>query len=137
MTRNYGALIRLARFKVEELQKQMATLDLARADLQRQVDQLAASVPEEQVAANASKEGFVAYGSYAQAVIIRKQNLRVSLEEVDGQAGKLRAELEAAFAELKKYEIMEERRVAQLKAEAQKAEQAEIDEIAQRRRAVG
>ena len=58
MTRNYGALIRLARFKVEELQKQMATLDLARADLQRQVDQLAASVPEEQVAANASKEGF-------------------------------------------------------------------------------
>lgn len=133
--RNYEALIRLARFKVEELQKQMASLDLARGDLQRQVDQLAASVPEEQVAANASKEGFVAYGSYAQAVIVRKQNLRVSIEEVEAQAGKLRADLEAAFAELKKFEIMEDRRLAAVKAEHDKRVQAEIDEIAQRRRA--
>jgi flagellar export protein FliJ len=135
--RNYGSLIRLARFKVEELQKQMATLDLARADLQRQVDQLAASVPEEQVAANASKEGFVAYGSYAQAVIVRKQNLRVSIDEVDGQAGKLRADLEGAFAELKKFEIMEERREAAVRAERDKREQDTIDDLAQRRRAAG
>jgi flagellar export protein FliJ len=135
--RNYSAVIRLARFKVEELQKQMATLDASRADLQRQVDQLAASVPEEQVAANASKEGFVAYGSYAQAVIVRKQNIRGSIDELEAQAGRLRAELEKAFAELKKFEIMEERRVAALKAERDKRDQAAIDEIAQRRRAVG
>jgi flagellar export protein FliJ len=135
--RNYGALIRLARFKVEELQKQMASLDAARGDLQRQVDQLAASVPEEQIAANASKEGFVAYGSYAQAVIVRKQNLRVSIDEVDAQASKLREELERAFAELKKFEIMEERREAAALAVRQKRSQAEIDDIAQRRRAAG
>lgn len=135
--RDYGSLIRLARFKVEELQKQMATLDAARADLQRQVDQLAASVPEEQVAANASRDGFVAYGSYAQAVIVRKQNIRGSIEEVDLQAGRLRAELEGAFGELKKFEIMEERRVAGLRAEREKREQAAIDDLAQRRRAAG
>lgn len=135
--RDYTAVIRLARFKVEELQKQMATLDTARADLQRQVDQLAASVPEEQVAANASKDGFVAYGSYAQAVIVRKQNIRGSIDELDAQAGRLREELERAFAELKKFEIMEERRVAQLRAEREKRDQAAIDDIAQRRRAVG
>jgi flagellar export protein FliJ len=135
--RNYGALIRLARFKVEELQKQMASLDAARGDLQRQVDQLAASVPEEQIAANASKEGFVAYGSYAQAVIVRKQNLRVSIDEVDAQARKLREELERAFAELKKFEIMEERREAAALAARQKRSQAEIDDVAQRRRAAG
>jgi flagellar export protein FliJ len=135
--RDYTAVIRLARFKVEELQKQMATLDGARADLQRQVDQLAASVPEEQVAANASKEGFVAYGSYAQAVIVRKQNIRNSIDELDVQASRLRAEMEKAFAELKKFEIMEERRLAQLRAEREKREQAAIDDIAQRRRAAG
>jgi flagellar export protein FliJ len=128
-------LIRLARFKVEELQKQMASLDAARGDLQRQVDQLSASVPEEQIAANASKEGFVAYGSYAQAVIVRKQNLRVSIDEVDGQAAKLREELERAFAELKKFEIMEERREAAALAAREKRSQAAIDDIAQRRRA--
>jgi flagellar export protein FliJ len=135
--RNYGALIRLARFKVEELQKQMASLDAARGDLLRQVDQLNASVPEEQIAANASKEGFVAYGSYAQAVIVRKQNIRVSIDEVDAQADKLREELEHAFAELKKFEIMEERREAAALAAREKRSQAEIDEVAQRRRAAG
>ena len=135
--RNYEALIRLARFKVEELQKQMATIEQARGDLERQVEQLAASVPEEQVAANASKEGFVAYGSYAQAVINRKNNLRVSIDEVDGQAEKLRAELEAAFAELKKYEIMEDRRVEAARQSREKRAQAAIDEVAQRKRAAG
>lgn len=135
--RDYTAVIRLARFKVEELQKQMATLDGARSDLQRQVDQLAASVPEEQVAANASKDGFVAYGSYAQAVIVRKQNIRNSIDELDAQASRLRTDMEKAFAELKKFEIMEERRLAQLRAERDKREQAAIDDVAQRRRAVG
>ncbi|MGD2132943.1 MAG: flagellar FliJ family protein [Maricaulaceae bacterium] len=135
--RSYQSLIRLARFKVEELQKQMAMLDIARGDLERKIDQLSASVPEEQVAANASKDGFVAYGSYAQAVITRKQNLRVSIEEVEGQASALREELEGAFAELKKFELLEERRAeAQAKSKA-KREQDAVEDAAQARRAAG
>ncbi len=128
--RSLESLIRLARFKVEELQKQMAALEVAKSDMTRQVDNLDASVPEEQVAANAMKDGFVAYGSYAQAIIKRKQNIRTSIAEIDEQAEKLRAELEDAFAELKKFEILEERRVAGAKAEADKKVQAEIDDVA-------
>lgn len=128
--RSMDALVRLARFKVEELQKQMATLDAARADLERQVSSLEASVPEEQIAANASKDGFVAYGSYAQAVIRRKQNLRASIDEVDGQASALRADLEAAFQELKKFELLEERRRAAIAAKRAKREQDELDDVA-------
>ena len=128
--RGVTGLVRLARFKVEELQKQMADLNQARALLERQVSSLAESVPEEQVAANASRDGFVAYGSYAQAVIQRKNNLRVSIAEVDAQADALRAQLEDAFLELKKYELLEERRRAQaLTAEAKRA-QAQLDDIA-------
>lgn len=135
--RHHEALIRLARFKVEELQKQMATLDASRADLERQVEHLNNSVPEEQVAANASKDGFVAYGSYAQAVIRRKQNIRESIEEVDAQIVKLRDELNDAFAELKKFELLEERRVAAERAKREKREQATLDDLAQRKRAAG
>ncbi len=131
--KSMDALIRLARFQVEGLQKQMAGLDAARADLEAKVVQLDESVPEEQVAANASRDGFVAYGSYAQAVIKRKQNLRASIAEVDQQADKLREELEAAFQELKKYELMEERRVAQRLAAVKKREQDQLDELAQTR----
>lgn len=129
-TRSHAPLIRLARFKVEELQKQMAEIDRARAGLLSQIEQLEQSVPGEQAAASQSREGYIAYGSYAQSVIKRKENLRASLEEVDVQANALRGRLEQAFAELKKYELLEERRLARIETSLRRAEQAEMDEIA-------
>lgn len=135
MTRSHEPLIRLARFKVEELQKQMAELDRSRQSLIDQIERLEASVPEEQAAATESKEGFVAYGSYAQAVIKRKENIRLSLDEVEVQADALRARLSEAFQELKKYELLEERRLARIEDAVRKAEQDELDEIAQIRHA--
>jgi len=131
MTRSHEPLIRLARFKVEELQKQMAELDRSRQALIDQIERLEASVPEEQAAATESKEGFLAYGSYAQAVIKRKDNIRLSLDEVEVQAEALRTRLAEAFQELKKYELLEERRLAQAEKALRAAEQDELDEIAQ------
>lgn len=134
MTRSHEPLIRLARFKVEELQKQLADIDRVRTSLNDQIERLEASVPEEQAAATDNKDGYIAYGSYAQAVIKRKQNIRASLDEVDQQADGIRERLEAAFRELKKYELLEERRVARIEDALRAAEQAELDEIAQTRR---
>ena len=59
---------------------------------------------------------------------------RASLDEVDQQAEGIRERLEAAFRELKKYELLEERRVARIEDAVRTAEQAELDEIAQVRR---
>jgi flagellar protein FliJ len=129
-TRSHAPLIRLARFKVEELQKQMAEIDRARTAILDQIVQLEESVPGEQAAASQSREGYIAYGSYAQSVIKRKENLRASQAEVDVQAASLRARLEQAFAELKKYELLEERRLARIQTAARRVEQAEMDEIA-------
>lgn len=134
MTRSHEPLIRLARFKVEELQKQLADIDRVRQSLIDQVERLEASVPEEQAAAAQNKDGFLAYGSYAQAVIKRKQNIRASMDEVDQQADEIRERLEGAFRELKKYELLEERRVARVEEALRAEEQAEVDEIAQSRR---
>jgi flagellar export protein FliJ len=131
MTRSHEPLIRLARFKVEELQKQMAELDRSRQSLIDQIERLEASVPEEQAAATEFKEGYVAYGSYAQAVIKRKENIRASLDEVEVQADALRSRLSEAFQELKKYELLEERRLARIEDAVRKAEQDELDEMAQ------
>ena len=134
MTRSHEPLIRLARFKVEELQKQLADIDRVRTSLNDQIERLVASVPEEQAAATDNKDGYIAYGSYAQAVIKRKQNIRSSLDEVDQQADGIRERLEAAFRELKKYELLEERRVARIEDALRAEEQAELDEVAQTRR---
>ena len=133
MTRSHEPLIRLARFKVEELQKQMAELDRSKAALNQQIERLEASVPEEQAAATKSKDGYLAYGSYAQAVIKRKDNIRASLLEVEAQSDALRDRLNAAYQELKKYELLEERRLARAEAAVRAAEQEELDEIAQLR----
>lgn len=133
--RSHAPLIRLARFKVEELQKQMAEIDRAKQAILDQIDRLEESVPGEQAAADESREGYLAYGSYARSVIQRKDNLRASLDEVEAQAGDMRGQLETAFAELKKYELLEERRLARLQAAEKAAEQAEMDEIAARRAA--
>ncbi len=133
MTRSHEPLIRLARFKVEELQKQMAELDRSKAALISQIERLEASVPEEQAIATQSKDGYLAYGSYAQAVIKRKENIRASLVEVETQSDALRDRLAEAFQELKKYELMEERRLARADAAFRAAEQAEMDELAQNR----
>ncbi|WP_417483416.1 flagellar FliJ family protein [Maricaulis sp.] len=131
MTRSHEPLIRLARFKVEELQKQMAELDRSKAALLNQIERLEASVPEEQAVATQSRDGYLAYGSYAQAVIKRKENIRSSLDEVEVQAEALRDRLGDAFQELKKFEVLEERRLARIEKAVRAAEQDELDEIAQ------
>lgn len=135
--RSFASLVKLARFKVEELQRQMAMLDESRAHLENRAAELERSVPEEQVAADASKEGFLAYGSYAQAVIQRKENLRASMQEVDAQTAALRVELESAFLELKKFELMEERRLQKIADARARSEQNELDEVAGNRAARG
>lgn len=132
--RSHAPLIRLARFKVEELQKQMADIDRAQQTIAEQIERLEQSVPGEQAAVMESKEGYLAYGSYARSVIQRKENLRASQREVETQAGELRGDLETAFAELKKYELLEERRLARIEDAVRAAEQAEMDEIAGRMR---
>ncbi len=132
--RTHAPLIRLARFKVEELQKQMAEIERIRASIHDQIERLDESVPEEQAVASENRDGYLAYGSYARSVIQRKEKLRTSLDEVDGQADALRSRLEDAFAELKKFELLEERRVARIEQAVRSAEQAEMDEIAGRMR---
>ena len=83
------------RFQIEDLQKRVSVLEATREDLERQIRKLNESVPEDEVAANAQKEGYVAYGSYAQSVIARKENLRRTLGDIGAQTCDLG--LKAAF----------------------------------------
>jgi len=105
--------IRQTRFAIEDLQKRIAVLEATREDLERQIRKLNDSVPEEEVDANAEREGYVAYGSYAQSVIARKKNLRSSLEDISGQTGDLASELQMALEALDSFERVRARQMAQ------------------------
>jgi len=105
--------IRQTRFAIEDLQKRIAVLEATREDLERQIRKLNDSVPEEEVEADAEREGYVAYGSYAQSVIARKKNLRSSLDDITGQNGDLASELQMALEALDSFERVRARQMAQ------------------------
>jgi flagellar export protein FliJ len=133
MNRSHESLIKLARFQVEELQRQMADADRARDRLRQQVEKLDADLVRERKTAASNPEAAATFGAYASAMKTRKENLKVSLTDIDRQAETVRNDLQAAFEQLKKYELLEERRQAALQARERAAEQAELDEIAQRK----
>ncbi|MGB3457423.1 MAG: flagellar export protein FliJ [Litorimonas sp.] len=112
--------IQKTRFKVGELQKRIAVLEATREDLERQIRKLADSVPEDQVDANEQREGFVAYGSYAQSVIARKKNLRRSLDDIVSQTSDIAVELRNELDALDSFERIRARRMAQQAERAQK-----------------
>ncbi len=106
------------RFQIEDLQKRVSVLEATREDLERQIRKLNESVPEDKVDASAQKEGYVAYGSYAQSVIARKENLRRTLGDIGAQSGQLSEQLKVSLDALDSFERIKARRMA---AKAEKA----------------
>ncbi len=110
--------VRQTKFQIAELQKRIAVLEATREDLERQIRKLNDSVPEDKVDSNAQKDGYVAYGSYAQSVIARKENLRNSLDDIVTQTSHLSGELRIELDALDSFERV---RARQMAAKAEKA----------------
>lgn len=106
--------IQRTRFRVGELQKRIAVLEATREDLERQIRKLSESVPEEEIDTTEQREGYVAYGSYAQSVIARKGNLRRSLDDIISQTSDIAGELRTELDSLDSYERIRARRLAKL-----------------------
>ena len=109
--------VRATRFAIADFQKRISVLDATREDLERQMRKLHASVPEVEVAPNATKDGYVAYGSYANSVIARKANLQDTLSDIEVQNSDLSEELTMALEALDSFERV---RARQLAAKAEK-----------------
>lgn len=110
--------VQQTRFTIADLQKRIAVLEATREDLERQIRKLNESVPEDDVDPTAQRDGYVAYGSYAQTVIARKENLRRSLNDIGLQTTDLSTDLKVALDALDSFERVRARRLA---AKAEKA----------------
>lgn len=122
MNRSMDKSVRAARFAIADFQKRISVLEATRDDLERQVRKLNESVPEAEVSPNATKEGYVAYGSYANSVIQRRVNIERTMCDIDAQNTELSTELKLALDSLDSFERVRARQLA-MKAEkaAQKA----------------
>jgi len=123
-------LIRLRRFRVDEMKRRMATLDGMKADAERKLADLEDSVARERQRAGDSDIGRLAFPSFLRSIESRRENLRATLRDIERERTVAQADLNTAFQELKSLEFATEqqaKRVAEI--EARRA-QARLDEMA-------
>jgi flagellar FliJ protein len=126
-------LIRLKRFQVDEKRRQVAQIEAMVAEFERMANDLEREISVEQDRAGIDDPGHFAYPTYAKAAIQRRDNLKRSAQELQGQLEEARAQLADAFEELKKVEILEERDAVRGRSVEAAREQAEMDRIGAQR----
>jgi flagellar protein FliJ len=125
-------LIRLKKFQVDEKRRRVAQIEAMIADFDRMASDLDREVANEERRAGISDPAHFAYPTYARAARVRRENIVNSANELKGQLDAAKGELELAFEELKKVEILQDREVAAERAEEQRRDQMEMDRIGSR-----
>jgi len=129
MTRT-DTLLRLKRFKVDEMKRRIASIDAMKADLDRKLADLDDNVTREKQRAGDSDIGRLAFPSFLRSIETRRENLRTTLKEIEREYAIAQAELASAFQDLKSLEIATEqqnRRLAEIQA---RRAQVRLDEMA-------
>jgi F0F1-type ATP synthase membrane subunit b/b' len=109
--------LRLRRFRVDELQRRLGTLEAIAADLTRKLADLEETVARERQRANESDLGRLAFPSFLKAMDSRRENLKATLNEIERERAQTNTEFVLAVQELKSFEItteQEARRAAEL-----------------------
>jgi flagellar export protein FliJ len=127
-------LIRLKKFQVDEKRRRVAQIEAMIADFERMASDLDREVANEERRAGISDPGHFAYPTYARASRARREKIIHSADELRGQLDGAKSELELAFEDLKKVEILQDREMAAERIEEQRREQIEMDRIGSRLR---
>lgn len=124
------SLIRLHKFQVDEKRRQVADIETMIADFRRKEAELEQQIMSEQERSGITDVTHFAYPTFAKAAKGRRDNLLKSIEELDTQLSQAKEELELAFAEFKKFELLQEKEEDRRRVELDEQERSEIDGIA-------
>jgi flagellar protein FliJ len=123
------ALLRLRRFRVDELKRRMATLDGMKLDADRKLSDLEDSVVRERQRSGDSDIGRLAFPSFLRSIESRRENLRATLKEIERERSIAHGELSSAFQELKGLEFAAEQQAKRIaEVEARRA-QSRLDDM--------
>jgi flagellar export protein FliJ len=123
-------LIRLRRFRVDEMKRRMATLDGMKADAERKLSDLEDSVARERQRAGDSDIGRLAFPSFLRSIETRRENLRATLKEIERERVTAQADLNAAFQDLKSLEFATEQQAKRVQEIEARRSQSRLDEMA-------
>jgi flagellar FliJ protein len=125
-----GSLLRLKRFRVDELKRRLGTLDEMRTDLEKKLTDLEDSVVRERQRSADSDIGRLAFPSFLQSIEVRRKNIRTTMTELERERTAQQDDLTAAFQDLKTFELAEEERLRRAADAESHAQQSRMDEIA-------
>jgi flagellar protein FliJ len=125
-----GSLLRLKRFRVDELKRRLGTLDEMKTDLEKKLTDLEDSVVRERQRAHDSDIGRLAFPSFLQSIDVRRKNIRTTMADLERERAAQQDDLTAAFQDLKSFELAEEERLRRSAEAESHAQQSRMDEIA-------
>lgn len=129
--RPFDTLIRLAEQELDEKRKALSRLESGLEVARAGRTALDTELAEEQQAAAQSIDGARTYGAYAMAMIARRRAADQLIQDTETAVEAAREEVRTAFAELKRYQITHDARLAKVAADQARKDQAVADETAQ------
>ena len=123
-------LLRLKRFRVDEMKRRIAAIDAMRADLEHKLSDLDDNVAREKQRAGDSDIGRLAFPSFLRSIDARRENLRNTLKEIEREHAAALIDLNNAFQDLKALEFATEQQAKRLAEIETRRAQARLDEIA-------
>jgi len=123
-------LLRLKRFRVDEMKRRIAAIDAMKADLERKLTDLDDNVAREKLRAGDSDIGRLAFPSFLRSIEARRENLRNTLKEIEREYVAAQLDLSNAFQDLKSLEIATEQQVKRQNEIQARRTQSRMDEMA-------
>jgi flagellar protein FliJ len=123
------SLMRLKRFKVDDLKRRMTTLDGMKSDCERKLADLEESIAREKQRANDTDIGRLAFPSFLRSIDVRRENLRATLREIERERDMVQGDLTAAFQDLKSLELATEAQAKRAEEVETRRTQSRLDEM--------
>lgn len=122
-------LIRVHRWTLDERRRTLGDLERLADKLRGDLDGLDEELLREREAATRVPEMAFTYPAFASACRQRKEKIQRSIEEIAEEIERARSQVEAAFQELKKYELAQESADRRKREMLKRREQALLDEM--------
>jgi flagellar export protein FliJ len=123
-------LLRLKRFRVDEMKRRIASINAMRTDLERKLADLDDNVAREKQRAGDSDIGRLAFPSFLRSIDARRENLRHTLKEIEREHASAQLDLGNAFEDLKALEFATEQQAKRLAEIETRRAQTRLDEMA-------
>jgi flagellar biosynthesis chaperone FliJ len=129
MSNSLRLLIKIAKHEVEVMRQELAQKNHNRAVLLELIEKLKQELLQEQEIARSDIHALQYYPLYAEKNVARQKGIEVEVKKLDESIEQLMIVLQDKFAELKKYELVEQKHEQQAVLQENKEEEQTLDEL--------